>query len=187
MTVYYIETEKATDGTITREAVDDLGRKRVVGIDTAHNHLHEGEMFQSTYPPAALANGTSVTFLLKVGALSASRSPHLTLELDSTGETWLYLYEAPTTSADGTPQSVVNKNRNYAAVAAGATVFRAPTVSADGTLLSSWIVGSGEKSGGSGRESIEWPIAPNTNYLVRMTAKNANNVCLRMIWYEDAD
>jgi hypothetical protein len=154
-------------------------------MDAPHHHLHEGEMHQYTYGPIAQANGTNVDFRFVVPVLTATtRTPHLALELDSTGEEWLLLYESPTTSANGTQQTVVNKNRN-STITPGSTVWLAPTVTAVGTLLSAWIVGSGEKSGSSGRESIEWALKSNTTYLVRISAKNANNVCLRLIWYED--
>ena len=122
-----------------------------VFIMAEHHHLHEAEMHQYTYAPTAIANGAILYHRFVVGNLEATtRTPHFTVELDSTGECWLLIYETPTTSANGTQQTVVNKNRNQAAVAPNSTVWLAPTVSADGTLLSAWIVGSGEKSGGSG-------------------------------------
>ena len=50
---------------------------------------------------------------------------------------------------------------------------------------SAWISGAGEKADGNSRESIEWDLKANTVYLIRVTAKNSNNICLRFIWYED--
>ena len=163
---------------------DPISNMPVV-IDAAHHHLHEGETHQYTYAPAALANGNNLDHRFVVPTLTATtRTPHLVIELDSTGESWLYLYETPTTSANGTLQTVYNKNRN-SATTPGSTVYLTPTVTAVGTLISAWIVGSGEKSGGSTRESIEWDLKSNTTYLIRVTAKNANNISLRFIWYED--
>lgn len=156
-----------------------------VFVPAEHHHLHEGETHQYTYPPTAIANGASLDFRVVVGNLTATtHTPHFAIELDSTGESWLYLYETPTTSANGTLQTVRNRNRN-SAVTPGTSIYLAPTVTNVGTLLSSWIVGSGEKSGGNSRDSIEWGLATNTTYLVRVTAKNANNIALRMMWYED--
>ena len=163
---------------------DPISNMPVV-IDAAHHHLHEGETHQYTYAPAALANGNNLDHRFVVPTLTATtRTPHIVIELDSTGESWVYLYETPTTSANGTLQTVVNKNRN-SATTPGSTVYLTPTVTAVGTFLSAWIVGSGKQSGGSTRESIEWDLKSNTTYLIRVTAKNANNVCLRFIWYED--
>lgn len=156
-----------------------------VFVQSEHHHLHEGELHQVTYFPAALANGASINFRLVVGDLIATtRTPHIALELDTTGESWLYLYETPTTSTNGTQLPVKNKNRNSAIVPT-MTIWQAPTVTDVGTPLSAWISGAGEKSGGQARESVEWDLAPNTVYLVRVTAKNTNNICLRFQWYED--
>lgn len=156
-----------------------------VGIDIAHHQLHEGESHQYTYGPAAIANGATLDHRLVVGNLAATtRTPHVVLELDSTGECWLYLYETPTTTVNGTQQTAYNRNRNSATVP-NMTIWLAPTVTVAGTLLSAWIVGSGEKSGGNGRDSIEWDLKANTVYLVRVVAKNGNNIALRAQWYED--
>lgn len=156
-----------------------------VGIDIAHHQLHEGEQHQYTYGPAALANGATLYHRLVVGDLApTTRTPHLVIELDSTGESWLSLYEVPTTSANGAQQTVYNRNRN-SVIVPNMTVWLTPTVTLPGTLLSSWIIGSGEKSGGNSRDSIEWDLKANTVYLVTVVAKNANNVCLRLMWYED--
>ncbi len=156
-----------------------------IWLDLAHHQLHEGEQHQYTYGPAALANGNSVDLRLVVGDLApTTRTPHLAIELDSTGESWLYLYETPTTTGNGTPQTVYNRNRNSATVP-NMTVFLTPTVTNVGTQLSAWIIGSGERAGGNSRDSIEWDLKSNTIYLVRVTAKNANDICARLMWYED--
>lgn len=156
-----------------------------ITLDMAHHQLHEGESHQVTYAPAAIANGATLDHRLVVGNLApTTRTPHLVVELDSTGECWLYLYETPTTTGNGTQQTAYNRNRNSATVP-NMTVWLAPTVTAAGTLLSGWIIGSGEKSGGSGRDSIEWDLKANTVYLVRVVSKNANNIAMRMMWYED--
>ncbi len=164
----------------------DLISDLPVVVDFAHHQLHEGELHQYTYGPAALANGATIDLRIVVGNLEpTTRTPHFAVELDATAETWLYLYETPTTSANGTQQTVYNRNRN-SANAPGTTLWLSPTVSAVGTPLSSWIVGAGNKTGGNGRDSIEWVLKPNTVYLVRMTAKaTGDNVCLRAMWYED--
>lgn len=156
-----------------------------ITLDFAHHQLHEGEQHQYTYGPIAIANGATLDHRLVVGNLApTTRTPHLVIELDSTGECWLYLYETPTTTGNGTQQTVYNRNRNSATVP-NMTVWLAPTVTAAGTLMSAWIVGSGEKSGGNSRDSIEWDLKANTVYLVRVVGKNSNNIAMRLMWYED--
>jgi hypothetical protein len=157
-----------------------------VGIDIAHHQIHEGETHQYTYSPTALANGDSLDHRLVVGDLApTTRTPHFVAEVDATAETWVYLYETPTTSGNGTQQTVRNRNRN-SSTTPNMTVWLAPTVSNAGTLLGAWIIGAGNKTGGGSRESLEWDLKANTVYLVRVTAKaTGNTVCQRYMWYED--
>lgn len=151
-----------------------------------HHQVHEGEMHQYTYPPTALANGSNLDIRFVANNLApTTRTPHPVIEVDSTSETWIYLYESPTFSAPGTQQTVNNRNRNSSIVPAS-TVWLAPTVSNVGTLLSAWIHGSGVTVGGSTRESLEWDAGSGLEYLYRLSSKAASNdVCARLIWYED--
>lgn len=160
-----------------------------VVVDFPHHQIHEGETHQYTYPPTAIANGATLDHRIVVASVPAlmetRATPHMTIEVDSNTGIFLYLYETPTTTGNGTQQSVYNKNRNKSAVAPTTTVWLAPTVTGAGTLLSAWMVGSGEKAGGSTRESLEWDLKSNTVYLIRMVAQSAGSVCMRAIWYED--
>lgn len=157
-----------------------------ITLDLAHHQLHEGESHQITIAPAALAINTSIDLRLVVGNLApTTRTPHLTIEADATTEAWLYLYETPTTTVDGTPQTAYNRNRNSATVP-NMQAYLGPTVTAVGTLLSAWIIGSGTRGGGATRDALEWDLKANTVYLVRLTAKAAScNAALRCQWYED--
>jgi hypothetical protein len=150
-----------------------------------HHQVHEGETHQVCMSPVALAVNASIDFRFVVGNLTpTTQTPHLVSDVDSTGEAWVYIYETPTTTANGTQLTSYNRNRNSTNTP-NMTVWQAPTVTAVGTPLCSMIIGSGEKAGGSGRESTEWDLKANTVYLVRITAKNAINVCARFNWYED--
>jgi hypothetical protein len=150
-----------------------------------HHQLHEGETWQAGYGPAGILVAAVVDHLVKVADVAATtRTPHMVFELDSTSEVWIQIYETPTTTANGTPITCFNRNRNTAG-SPTTTIFITPTVTAAGTLITSAIVGSGEKSGGSGRDANEWDLKANTNYLVRITGKNAGNVCMRFQFYED--
>ena len=154
-------------------------------LDYAHHQVHEGETWQAGYGPIAIANNAVVDHLIIVAAVTGTiRTPHVVIELDSTGETWLELYESPTTTANGTGVTCYNRNRNTAG-SPTTTIYVGPTVTATGTKLMGQISGSGEKAGGSSRDSTEWDLKTSVHYLVRITAKNANNVCLRFQFYED--
>lgn len=157
-----------------------------VVMDYAHHQVHEGEMFQYNITPQALASGDSLLLRFAVGTLTATtRTPHAIFEVDSTAETWVYLYEGPTLTGNGTAGSAVNRNRNIS-TAATSVPYINPTVSGNGTLLTSWITGSGTRAGGGTRDSVEWDLKSATNYLYVITSKAASNdVCARLIFYED--
>jgi hypothetical protein len=77
---------------------------------------------------------------------------HLTFVLRSSGPGILEVFEAPTTTGDGTVLSTYNKDRNNGTVATMA-VFKDPTVSADGSVRTSVnVIGSlgATPLGGSG-------------------------------------
>lgn len=154
-------------------------------IPYEHHQIHGGETYQYTYPPTALALNVSVDFRFVVGAQTpTTETPHIVVETDSSVETWVYIYESPTFSDNGTQQTAYNKNRNSSNTPVS-TIWLAPTVSTTGSLISSWIVGTG-RVGGNSRESLEWDYKASTEYLIRVTAKAASdNVCVRFIWYED--
>lgn len=152
-----------------------------VVMEFAHHQVHEGETYQAVVAPVALANGNSLLFRIVV---PTGVYPHMIAELDSTGETWWYLYESPTITGNGVAITAQNRNRN-SLNAPGTVVYSGATASANGTLLSALIIGSGEKAGGNGRESLEWLLKPTLTYLVVITAKNANSIAMRFSWYED--
>jgi hypothetical protein len=156
-----------------------------VFMDFPHHQLHEGETWQYTYGPAAMAQNAVLNFRIVVAdVLATLRTPHVTAEVDSTGEVWLEIFETPTTSAPGTAATFYNRNRNIAG-SPQTEIFTAPTVTAAGTKLSGWIIGSGQKAGNATKDSIEWDLKSNTTYLYRLTAQGALNIAFRLIQYED--
>ena len=156
-----------------------------VFIDYPHHQLHEGETWQYFYGPIAMLQNAVVNLRVVVAnVIATTRTPHVVAEVDSTGEVWLEIFEAPTTSAPGTAAAFYNRNRNTAG-SPTTTIFTAPTVTVDGTKLSGWIIGSGQKAGNATKESVEWDLKSNTTYLYRLTAQGALNVCFRLLQYED--
>lgn len=151
-----------------------------------HHQVHEGEAWQALYGPIAILSNAVVDHLIVVAAVDATtRTPHMMVELDSTGEVWQELYETPTTSANGSAVTSYNRNRNVAGSPTTA-IYLTPTVSAAGTKISALIAGSGQNAGAASRASAEWDLKSNTKYLLRTTSKGANNICMRFQFYEDA-
>lgn len=111
---------------------------------------------------------------------------HMVFGIVSSAQSIVELFEAPTTSADGTEIEPVNHHRTSAYESAIA-VYYDPTVTADGTRLDVKGIGStggSVKIGGETRGE-EWDIKPNTKYLLRVTVgANDETVALSAGWYE---
>ena len=158
-----------------------------VFVDYNHHQNHEGEAYQYTYPLTALANNATVYFRLVVPTYAvAMRSPHLYISADVLAQTIISLYEAPTTSGNGTLQSTIrNRNRNSANTP-GMTIYLAPTVTTPGTLLTQHTIGDAGAGVSSEVAFDEWILANNTVYLISITAQSTgDSVGLRLKWYED--
>lgn len=155
-------------------------------IDVYHARVHNGVAFACELFQANLGAGASLNMLLKPPA--GEVPPHVLPGFASTGEARLFLYEGPTTSADGTALPRVNRNR-LSANNANLEVFSGPTVSDDGELLTQLLVGGGgffTPAGGEIDFSQEFILAPGTDYLLRLTneAASAQDTLLKLYWYE---
>lgn len=153
-------------------------------IDYEHARVHSGKAFLVN-GKHSINNAATDYYLLKVPAASY---PHLRqVKITGTGGPMdIYLFESPTTSADGTGMTEINYNRN-SANAPTMTVFADPTVSADGTELEYLLVtGTKHDTGLSEGEQIEFVLKPSTNYLVKVTNNSGSTVsyALKLFWYE---
>ena len=95
------------------------------------------------------------------------------------------LYEAVTTSNNGTTLDVFNRDRNSGSTAT-IIAFHTPTVTGTGTRIRCWHAGSGRNFGGGDRGSHEFILKQNTKYLFRITNATTNNnfMALKIDWYE---
>lgn len=162
-------------------------------IDTVHSEVHEGETFTASYktPDASpIANDATVVLLIKVGA---NLNAHFVWNAAFGGEGEVQLFEGPNDTADGNPLTEPNMNRGSAQVAE-VTVFQGPTIGngvGNGTeLLDVMVPGgtTGRAVGSAIRESTEWVLKKDTNYLLVLTnrAGNAQQVSAQLQWYEHA-
>lgn len=137
-------------------------------IDLIHEKIHRGQVYVFSYHDDAVANGNSLDILFRVGP---SLSSHAIATVTSTGDAEIYLYESPTTSADGTVVNVKNKNR-YSSDTKSFSVFHTPTVDTVGTeLINPFIAGGsgGLKIGASSEQRDEWVLKNGLDYLIRIT------------------
>jgi len=195
MAIIYVtresENQKAQFVALTQKDKD--GNQMVVGADTGlitvdvnHHRLHEGRAFIAwkIYPDSAkLAAGSSADIVLAAGPGTIA---HVTIAMESSGDADFFVYEGTTTTG-GTAFTPVRRNRNIEATSNVAMVTN-PTVNTLGTLINRQFVtgGTGKKSSGGGGGSLEYVLAPLTNYLFRLTNVNgtAHTALLELEWYE---
>ena len=195
MAILYVQREsqnqKAQFVALTQQDKD--GNQMIVGSDTGlitaeinHHRLHEGRAFiaWNIYPDSdKLAAGASADIVLAAGP---GTIPHVTIAMESSGDADFFIYEGTTTTG-GTAFTPVRRNRNIAATSNVAMVTN-PTVNTLGTLINRQFVtgGTGKKSSGGGAGSLEYVLAPLTNYLFRLTNVNgtAHTALLELEWYE---
>jgi hypothetical protein len=195
MAILYVQREsqnqKAQYVALTQQDKD--GNQMIVGADTGlitaeinHHRLHEGRAFiaWNIYPDSAkLDAGASADIVLAAGP---GTIPHVTIAMESSGDADFFIYEGTTTTG-GTAFTPVRRNRNIATTSNVAMVTN-PTVNTLGTLINRQFVtgGTGKKSSGGGAGSLEYVLAPLTNYLFRLTNVNgtAHTALLELEWYE---
>jgi hypothetical protein len=195
MAILYVQREsqnqKAQFVVLTQQDKD--GNQMIVGSDTGlitaeinHHRLHEGRAFiaWNIYPDSAkLAAGANADIVLAAGP---GTIPHVTIAMESSGDADFFIYEGTTTTG-GTAFTPVRRNRNIAATSNVAMVTN-PTVNTLGTLINRQFVtgGSGKKSSGGGGGTLEYVLAPLTNYLFRLKNVNgtAHTALLELEWYE---
>ena len=195
MAILYVQREsqnqKAQFVALTQQDKD--GNQMIVGSDTGlitaeinHHRLHEGRAFiaWNIYPDSAkLAAGAHADIVLAAGP---GTIPHVTIAMESSGDADFFIYEGTTTTG-GTAFTPVRRNRNIAATSNVAMVTN-PTVNTLGTLINRQFVtgGTGKKSSGGGVGTLEYVLAPLTNYLFRLTNVNgtAHTALLELEWYE---
>lgn len=140
----------------------------LVLIDVIHNRIHRGHFFSLDVVDAALINTGTILILVRV---AAGKSAHIRFEAAVGGDARLEMFEDPTTSADGTAITPLNRNR-FSSNVATTLFFSGPTVTADGTSLSDKILAGGAgiflSPGSEGSTFKEW-VLNEGDYLVRLT------------------
>lgn len=163
---------------IKAQAYTDI-HDRIVVVENVQNHIHDGDMFRANAVFSLGVAGTKYA-LLRTGALPV----HIYGEITASGESTMEFFESPTTTADGTPVPVLNKNRNSSNTTE-VLVFDAPTVTLTGTLIDPFLMTGSINAGGKDRNQNEWLVLPNTDYLVKITAIAASTYAMKIDWYEE--
>jgi len=161
----------------------DASTETLQTIDYSHHEVHSGSAFL-VWDRKDLSNAAVQDY--SIVTPNTTKWPHLILEITSEAEACVQLYEVPTLSADGTPFTAYNKNRNSAKVAT-TIVNDTPAVTATGTTIifeDQW--GSGKQVGGGSRGVEEFILKQNTKYLIRITnlTTSSNFISVHFNWYE---
>lgn len=174
------------DNTVHEVAVDEYSGA-IQTIDSAHYRVHRGQAFGYSLK-TTLAAGASAFLLGKMGSGNV-HFRHFTIGATD-GPIDFELFEAPTTTANGTLQTSLNRNR-ASSNTSNISIYLGPTVTSNGTRLfingvladaSFFSTVTSETT-----EPEEWILKSNTDYLIRLT-NNASagtaTLYAGFFWYE---
>lgn len=150
--------------------------------DIYHRRVHQGLYFSINLFDAALANDGMIDLILRT-----TEEIHIRPFGALGGDATLALFEAPTLTADGTPETVINHNR-ITSIVSTTLAFSGPTVSVTGLELDTHLLpgGIGGVSQGGSAELVEWVLKPNEDYCFRLTniSGSIQPAHLQLDWYE---
>jgi hypothetical protein len=165
--------------------VDDVDNT-LVGIDTVHHEIHEGNHYTVTvYDNDVDIAGPKI---VRITTPNTSTRIHLTTFVSADGGFLFEFYENPTLNAAGAGLTEFNNDRNSSNTAT-ATTFEDTTTQApnnDGTLLDAGYSGGEKKrvSGESGTRD-EFILKQDEDYLVKLTVDADNTKAVIVFkWYE---
>tara|TARA_R110000764_G_scaffold36736_1_gene81952 strand:+ start:20741 stop:21325 length:585 start_codon:yes stop_codon:yes gene_type:complete len=154
-------------GGIERQIVTvDSHDNALVIIDALHANIHRGIMYTASMQGAVLSDGV-LEIILQVGADEFHAAFNGAVSQNMIAQ----IYEGVTFSAAGTSLPCFNRDRESANTATMA-ITHTPTLTLDGTLMTDIFIPGGAKStasGGTAASFNEWELAPNTDYLLRIS------------------
>lgn len=169
-------------------STSDYHIPHVVNINIEHQYVHEGKLFQLSGQIASIAAAATVYF----HGLTDSATTHFraaALVIDGAPADVVF-YEDADITANGTPVTAYNKNRNSLTTPT-LQVFSAPTIGGGGvgTPLEYGLIpvtGPGNAGGAAALFESEWVLKPSTSYLISITNNDtvAIKVNYNFIWYE---
>lgn len=173
-----------SDGNVQPITKTDAVSNALPVILHAHREIHAGSTFQVSYktPDASpIADNASLDILVIAGA----KSLHIESVASLSGIAEIEIFEFTTVSDNGTALVVQNKNR-MSNKANTATAYHTPTVTLTGTRMQNFYLPT--LLGTMLPERDEWILAPNRNYLFRLTNRNGNaqNGAWLLEWYEES-
>ena len=165
-------------------SLDRVSRAAVM-IEFPHHEIHDGDHFAFN-DFSAVASGANRDYLVITPA--TTRWAHLILQMATNQGGIMHLFEDATTSANGTPITAFNNNRN-SGTAATVLVFHTPTVTTTGTEIATFYMtldSGAARVGVQSRNDDEFILKQNSRYLLRFTGETiaGNNFNIRGLFYE---
>lgn len=178
-----------TDRTKVKEILVDQGGL-IITVTTEHSKVHQGEFFSSGYYNATVANTTAINVLVQV---PTDISIHTYFKVLSGGDSLFEAFEGVTFSAQGTDTGTLNNNRTSTNTP-DTIVTHTPTITDTVSLIWQEFIpggsgaGSGQVTPGAVQNvaSEQSILAPNTNYLFRLTnnAGSTQPLQIQLAFYE---
>lgn len=158
---------------ITRTRIDpSTNAMDVTTINRAHSNVHLGRLYSQCLYTEALVDEGSIDYLLQIPEGKQLHSAPLGA---CGGDALIFLFEGTTFSDAGVIETVANHNRTSSNIST-AISSSGPTITDVGTEISCGLIPGGTggnavggQGGGPVREGAEWLLAPNTDYLIRLT------------------
>lgn len=158
--------------------------KALTQIELEHKRIHDGLAWSASVDVGSI-NSTASKYVLIKNTSDFMHFRTFTFEAID-GPFTVKFFEAPTTSANGTLQTIFSRNRTKDN-SSSLSVYLSPTVSAEGNLLEYDILGGSFKSGGTVTGVYqEWILKKDTDYLFKFTnvgnQVSGTNI-LNAFWY----
>ena len=156
----------------------------VTTLTTATRFLIEGKYF-SFSSRFSIPAGQSVYFM---GVTNSHRVffESFNVTSNTSAELRVDFFEAPTTTADGTAQTPINRNRPSSEVAT-MLLYSGPTVTADGTgLFTTSMFGTNQTANGNATMPQPFMLKTATKYVFKITNTHGSSVDVsaNFFWYE---
>lgn len=167
----YIKDKDGLPTEFDSTSASGTGYGYLIQIPSEHHKIHEGVHYTGVDYDSDVDIAAPKYWHIKA---PASGVIHLTWKIRASLNGLAELYEAPTTTADGTGVTPYNNDRNSANTST-LLFYKDPTVTVDGTLLDIDVIGSDGANpvgadGGDLERDLEWNLKQNTAYLIKFTA-----------------
>ncbi len=180
-----INAQTAASGVATVNALpNDTLVNALVGIDTVHSKIHEGNGYNAA-AYEKLNAGSALT--LFVTAPSGDIEAHIVLSVETDGP-GLWTFSKLTDASGGTIITPANHYLQSANAASTETTYNA-LVTSTGTILDRGVIGAEGKFslvGGDDNSREEWRLSGAEEVIVVFTADlSSTRTVLRASWYEE--